>query len=210
MSASRVLPKWRYGLLAGLGLAMLAGCAVGPNYRGAPKVAPQETGAAAFHRAPKDLVTNSPGVALWWGTLHDPELNQLIETALAHSPDLRAAEARLKQSRAGLRQQQRNELPKGSASATYLKADIPGFGSMGLYNVGFDATWEVDLFGGTRRAIESASADAAAVEADLADAQVQLSAEVAQAYIDLRDRQQRIALVRKSAEIEEQVLALTQ
>ena len=68
----------------------------------------------------------------------------------------------------------------------------------------------MDLFGGTRRAIQAASAEASAVEADLADTQVQLSAEVAQAYVGLRDQQQRIALVRDSAEIEEQILTLTE
>jgi outer membrane protein TolC len=57
---------------------------------------------------------------------------------------------------------------------------------------------------------EAASAEASAVEADLADTQVQLSAEVAQAYVDLRDQQQRIALVRDSAELEEQILTLTE
>jgi NodT family efflux transporter outer membrane factor (OMF) lipoprotein len=79
-----------------------------------------------------------------------------------------------------------------------------------LYDVGFDATWEVDLFGGTRRAIEAASAEASAVDADLDDTHVQLSAEIAQTYVDLRDQQQRIALVRESAELEEQILTLTQ
>ena len=98
--------------------------------------------------------------AAWWKSLNDPELNQLIETALVNSPDIRAAQARLRQSRAGLREQQRNELPKSSGSAAYLHAHLPSsslsFGAADLYDVGFDATWEVDLFGGTRRAIEAA------------------------------------------------------
>ena len=202
----------RVQCFAALVAVALAGCKVGPNYRGAPEVAPNATRAANFHRAPQDVVSTSPAVALWWQTLDDPPLNQLIETALARSPDVRAAQARLKESRAGLRQQRRNTLPKGSASASYLHADLPssGLGSLGLYNIGFDATWEIDLFGATRRAVEGASADAEAASADLADTQVQLSAEIAQAYMDLRDQQQRIELVRKSAELEEQILSLTQ
>jgi NodT family efflux transporter outer membrane factor (OMF) lipoprotein len=191
-----------------------AGCTVGPHYRGAPAVAPNATQAAAFPRAPDSVTSSEPAVAKWWESLDDAELNKLVETALAQSPDIRAAEARLRASRAGLRQQQRNQLPKVSGTAAYLKAHLPssalGLGSVGLYNLGFDATWEIDLFGGTRRAIEAASAAADAVEADLADTHVQLSAEIAQAYVDLRDQQQRIALVRKSAELEEQVLTLTQ
>jgi NodT family efflux transporter outer membrane factor (OMF) lipoprotein len=191
----------------------VAGCTVGPNYRGAPQVAPNAAQAVAFSRAPKDAVSTAPAVAAWWAAIGDPELSALIETALAQSPDIRAAQARLRQSRAGLREQQRDALPKGNASALYLHAHLPsssGIGSINLYDLGFDASWEADLFGGTRRAIEAASAEAGAVEADLADAHVQLAAEVAQAYVDLRDRQQRVALVRQSADLEQQTLTLTQ
>ena len=212
--SSRSRPLYRPLFTTIVVAVALAGCTVGPNYHGAPKVIPDATKAAGFNRAPVGAVSAAPATALWWETLHDPELNQLIETALVHSPDIRAAQARLKKSRAGLRQQQRNALPKPGASASYLRADLPssagGLGSLGFYNIGFDATWEIDLFGGTRRAIEAASAEAEAVNADLADTHVQLSAEIAQAYIGLRDQQQRIALVRQSAELEEQILVLTQ
>ena len=174
-------------------LATLAACTVGPKYAGAPEVAPNSTHAAAFNRAPQGITSTAPAAATWWKSLNDPELDKLIETALTNSPDIRAAQARLKESRAGLRQKQRDELPKTSASTSYLKAHLPssvGIGSIGVYDIGFDATWEIDLFGGTRRAIEAASAEASAVEADLADTHVQLSAEIAQAYVDLRDQQQ--------------------
>jgi NodT family efflux transporter outer membrane factor (OMF) lipoprotein len=204
----------RFGLALVAGTAAITGCTLGPDYRGAPAVAPNASHATSFSRAPKDITSAPPAAATWWQSLNDPQLNQLIETALVNSPDIRAAQARLRQSRAGLREQQRNELPKSSGSAAYLHAHLPssslGIGSIGLYDVGFDATWEVDLFGGTRRAIEAASAEASAVDADLADTHVQLSAEIAQAYVDLRDQQQRIALVRESAELEEQILTLTQ
>ncbi|HVW71232.1 MAG TPA: efflux transporter outer membrane subunit [Steroidobacteraceae bacterium] len=197
-----------------VGAAALTACTVGPNYKGAPVVAPNAMHAMAFNRAPQDSTSTAPGVANWWEALDDPELNHLIETALTGSPDIRAARARLQQSRAGLREKQRNLLPKSSGSAAYLHTKLPqtglGIGSVDLYDVGFDATWEVDLFGGTQRAIEAASAEAAAVDADLADTHVSLSAEVAQTYIDLRDRQQRIALIRESADLEQQILTLTQ
>jgi NodT family efflux transporter outer membrane factor (OMF) lipoprotein len=206
--------KFRLSVLIAAAAATIAGCKVGPDYHGAPAVAPDASHAPAFHRAPQEITSTAPALAAWWEPLGDPELNRLIDTALAGSPDVRAALARLKQSRAGLREQHRNELPKTSASAAYLHAHLPstslGLGSVGLYNIGFDATWEIDLFGGTRRAIEAAAAEAEAVDADVADTHVQLSAEVAQAYIDLRDRQQRIALVRESAQLEQQVLTLTQ
>ncbi len=135
-------------------------------------------------------------------------------SGLSHSPDLRAAEARLRESRGVLRQQRSNRLPKIAGNAAYLHLQLPdsplGTDKVNFYNLGFDATWELDLFGGTRRAVEAASAEAYAGEADLADAQVQLSAEIAKAYIGLRDSQQRLELVKKSAEIEDKVLTLTQ
>ena len=197
------------------GTAAIAGCTLGPNYHGAPVVAPNASHASSFNRAPKDVTSGAPAAAEWWQSLNDPELDRLIESALANSPDIRAAQARLRQSRAELHGQKSNELPKSSGSAAYLHAHLPSssgvnIGSIGLYDIGFDATWEVDMFGGTRRAIEAAAAEASAVEADLADTHVQLSAEIAQAYVDLRDQQQRIVLVRESAELEEQVLTLTQ
>jgi NodT family efflux transporter outer membrane factor (OMF) lipoprotein len=200
--------------LLALGCGALSGCTLGPHYRGAPTVAPGATQAPTFTRSPAGAVSSGPAVADWWQTLHDPELTRLIEAGLASSPDLHAAAARVREARAGLRQQQRNALPSGSASASYFRVQLPsselGLGAIGLYNAGFDATWEADLFGGQRRAIEAASAQAEAAEADLADTHVQLSAEIAQAYITLRDVQQRLALVRQAAEAEEQVLTLTQ
>ena len=208
------LKKARNGTLTLLGTATLAACTLGPHYHGAPNVAPEASQANSFKRAPENATTNAPTLAQWWKPLNDSELDKLVEAALADSPDMHAAEARLRESRAGLRGQQSNELPKTSGTAAYLHAHLPssslGIGSLGVYDLGFDATWEVDLFGGTRRAIEAASAEASAVEADLADAQVQLSAEVAQAYVNLRDQQQRIALVRDSVQIEAQILTLTE
>jgi NodT family efflux transporter outer membrane factor (OMF) lipoprotein len=192
----------------------LAACTVGPDFRGAPIAAPAAARAAAFHRTPEDASPAQPSAAPWWTELGDPELTALIDAALANSPDVHAAEARLRQSRAALKEQKSNALPKTGASASYINAELPksalDLGDLNLYNLGFDATWEVDLFGGTRRAVQAASAESIAVEADLADARVQLAAEVAQAYVDLRDREARQELARRTAELETQVLELTE
>jgi NodT family efflux transporter outer membrane factor (OMF) lipoprotein len=194
---------------------LTAGCTLGPDFRGAPPVAAEAFHAPTFKRAPTDGVSaTAPAAAKWWESLGDLELNRLIETGLANSPDLRAAEARLRQSRAGLRQQQGNQLPKVGGTAAYLHAQLPdsplGTSKVDFYNLGFDATWEADLFGGTRRAVEAAAAEAQAAQADVSDAHVQLSAEIAQAYVQLRDGQQRLDLVRKSVEVEDRALMLTQ
>jgi len=222
---SRLTTALALALPLALGV-VLAGCTtVGPDYKGAPPVATDAVQAARFAR---DVGTDSqagtavdpssqtsraaPVTAAWWLSLNDSTLTALIEQALHDSPTLLAAQARLRQSRAALRQQQAQRMPKGSASA--LGAGVwqgPGTSSettMHLYSVGFDATWEADLFGGTRRATEAASAQAEAVQADLADAQVSLAAEVAQAYASLRAEQRRQAVLRDTAAFDQQALAL--
>lgn len=213
----------------------LSGCTVGPDYRGAPQVAGGAAQASAFVRTPTAgvaIATHAP--SRWWEALGDPQLNALIDAALKHNPDLQAAQARLRQSRAQLQQQRAADMPKVSADAAALRMrepDLSGFqtsqqasgtaqssgqnastsqgrGPLQLYTAGFDASWEIDLFGGTRRAIEAASAQAEAVDADLADTQVSLAAEVAQVYIDLRSQQQRLLLADQSAQLEQKTLDL--
>jgi NodT family efflux transporter outer membrane factor (OMF) lipoprotein len=212
------------GLLPVAAALALAGCTVGPDYHGAPQAAPVAAQASAFNRAPQGTVSTAPVAAAWWLALNDPQLNALIDTALKNSPDLHAAEARVRQARAGLAGQQSNELPKSSATAAYLRTRSPdlasleggssssssGGGPIGFYLAGFDASWEIDIFGGTRRAIEAASAEADASQADLADAHVQLAAEVAQAYVGLRDEQQRVTIAHESADLEARILTLTE
>ena len=207
--------------LAGL----LAGCTVGPNYSGPPVAAPRAAASPTFVRASDAPVLDQPPVARWWEALGDPTLSAIEARALAANPDLAAAQARIRQARADLRQQKANLLPNGSATALYAHARFPGLNleqsgdngqggngasNIDLYNVGFDATWEVDLFGGQHRAVEAARATAQKAEADLADAQVSLTAEVAQAYVNVRDRQTRIALNQRSIAMQAQMLTLTE
>ncbi|GGA01068.1 efflux transporter outer membrane subunit [Dyella caseinilytica] len=216
-------------------VAGLSGCTVGPDYRGAPDVAHGAAQAGAFVRAPSAGVTSAGHApSRWWESLGDPQLNALIDAALQNNSDLHAAQARLRESRAQLQQQRAADMPKVSADAAAMRMREPdlsglqsleqnsgntqnsgqtastshGQGPLQLYSAGFDASWEIDLFGGTRRAIEAASAQAEAVNADLADTQVSLAAEVAQAYIDLRSQQQRLVLANQSAQLEQKTLDL--
>ncbi|HVW52211.1 MAG TPA: efflux transporter outer membrane subunit [Trinickia sp.] len=210
-------------------LCGLAACTVGPDYRGAPPVAADALKAPAFVRAPSaGVVATVPSASAWWRSLGDPQLDSLIEAALAHNPDVHAAQARLREARAQLLGQRAKELPKASADVAAVRMRSPdlsklssgsngdngnhggGRGPLQLYTAGLDASWEIDLFGGTRRSIEAASAQADALDADLADTQVSLAAEVAQAYVDLRDEQQRLVLAQQSADLQQRMLALTQ
>ncbi|MFT3978739.1 MAG: TolC family protein, partial [Sphingomonas bacterium] len=170
-----------------LPLAALAACTVGPNYAGPSSAGAVKPG-EAFVRGGANRA-DAPAVAQWWTALGDETLDELERRALAANPNVQVAEARLKQARGALRLERGNALPTGSGNASYLHAQLPGIdlgqggdsgGSTGLdfYNVGFDASWEIDLFGGQRRKIEAARASLGAAEANVADAQVSLTAEV--------------------------------
>jgi NodT family efflux transporter outer membrane factor (OMF) lipoprotein len=218
-------------LAAAVGGALaLADCTVGPDYKKPADIAPIASNAAAFHRAAATPVTAAGPAARWWDALRDPLLTRLIDTALSNSLTVKQAEARIRNARAIVNERRAGLFPEGSATALAARARIPtgdlsalmGGGPatasqtsqstgtvLDLYSAGFDASWEIDLFGGTRRGIESARAQAEAQEAQLADIQVQLAAEVAQAYVNLRDVQRREVLLRRSGEIEQRMLDLT-
>ncbi|MBV8603579.1 MAG: efflux transporter outer membrane subunit [Pelomonas sp.] len=193
--------------------ALLAACTtVGPDYAGAPATA--ASGPLARAAQPGIANAAAPVAAAWWQSLGDATLDALVARALADSPDLHAAQARLRESRAAYELQQADQQPTSSASALALGLSSgPGTAAaqhLHFYTAGFDASWEIDLFGGTRRAVESAAARADAVQADLADAQVALAAEVVRAYADLRARERDLALKRELAALDAQSLALTQ
>lgn len=194
----------------------LAGCAtVGPDYTGAPEAAPQAASRGAFVRADAAANTAAP-TARWWESLNDPVLNQLVDSALADAPTIAVANARVAQSRASLAANRTAVLPTVNASAMAPYINVPGnlLGEGGgrdeinAYNIGFDASWELDLFGGTRRKIEAASARAEAAQAGAADARVTLSAELARAYVGLRARQAMVTLQERQSAIDTELVDL--
>ncbi|AOD14616.1 efflux transporter outer membrane subunit [Xanthomonas fragariae] len=226
----------RMPLAAALSTLLLGGCMLGPNYTKPPAVADAAIRASALHRASGvDVVAATP-LNHWWEELHDPTLTQLVSQALADSPNLRAAQARLRANRALARQRRAERLPKLNASAVYAYAQppqtivdtlgglqqgqqgqSPAAGSQALdlenteiYTAGFDASWELDVFGRRRRAAEGALAQAQASEAELADAQVQLAAEVGQVYLNYRGLQARLAIADAKLDKIRQTLSLTQ
>lgn len=212
-----------------LPLPLLAACTVGPDYQG-PVSAGAANPPAGFVRADANAAPQAPQAAAWWTALGDPVLDELEKRALAGNPSVAVAQARLAQARSALGLERANSAPKANASAVYVHARVPGVdlgnsdnggeggaggeagndeNSLNLYNVGFDASWEIDLFGGQRRNVEAARASLGAAEANVADARVSLAAEVAQAYVALRDRQQRLALARGAVEKQKAIYDLT-
>lgn len=212
----------RYPALLPL-LALVSACTVGPNYAGPPKVGAATAPSGTFARSGAAVTPAAPALARWWESLGDPTLNAIEERALADNPNGAIMVARVRQARGTLRQEHAKLLPSGSASASYVHAQLPGIDlgggenssssgnstSLDFYNAGFDASWEIDLFGGQRRSTQAAGATLQAAEANVADTQVQLTAEVAQSYIALRDTQARLALVNRTADLQRQMLDLT-
>jgi len=207
---------------------LLAGCTVGPDYAGPPGSASDAVARGSFVRAGDEALNPAPPLAEWWTALGDPTLDALVSDALAHSPTIDQATARIREAQAALGQQRASQLPAVSASAMYAHAELPGIDigaaeqgeqeggegsdtidSLDFFNLGLTASWEPDLFGGRRRAVEQASATLDARYADLSDAQVSLSAQVADAYVSLRDVQARIALNARSAELQARQVELT-
>lgn len=198
--------------LALLLLLTTAGCTAGPDYAGPAAEAPPAP--ARFIRGASGGDIEQPAVTPWWTSLNDPLLDRLVDRALAGNADLDAAAARIRQARASLRERRAANLPAINASVLAAKVRLPGqaddggISNLTLYNLGFDSSWELDLFGGQRRGVEAARAEAESREASLADAQVSLSAEVAQTYVDLRERQQQVALGEQGLALYEQQIAL--
>jgi outer membrane protein, multidrug efflux system len=207
------------GRIAILGVAGLGGCIVGPDYHPASVNAPPTW----ISPVPTGLVSSTTAPVSWWVTFNDVELDSLIQRAAQSNLDLRVAEARLRQARAARGGSAADFWPAISATGSAARArqsqNQPFFGALPLppnfpfeysvYQVGFDASWEIDLFGGKRRALEAATADwQGAIEARN-DAMVSLLAEVARNYVELRGSQQRLEIARRDLKLQEEALSLT-
>lgn len=171
---------------------VLAGCTVGPDYR------PPATSVGSSWISPVDTGDVD---AAWWRRLRDPLLSELVVAAIADNKDIGEAGARLREVRANRDAVSGRSAPRLGASAVATEnrlssngqlpvARIPGFDPrFPIYDAGFDASWEIDLWGGTRRAVESAESRVQAAEAARQGVILQTIAEVVRAYVDLRAAQ---------------------
>ena len=192
-----------------LTLLLLAACAVGPNYH---TVGPAP---AIVHNAvAADFVAQDPEAA-WWQEFEDPELDSLVHRALAANLDLRMAFDRVRAARAVFVERNYDYAPHTTLQAGYTKSveQEPGFGLSRITaegdSLGFDASWEIDLFGHVRRSVEAARADLGAERASFRDAEVTVAAEVARNYFELRGTQRRLEVARANLASEQQTLELT-
>ncbi len=199
-------------------LLVLGGCAVGPNYRPPQTVTPDEWHALAAG-TPAAATADPAALADWWKTFEDPLLDQLIEQALARNKTAKQAYASVVEARARRGIAAADFWPTLSASAggsrtsSEARVSDPDVGLSGgsdeIYDAGLDSGWELDLFGGQRRALEAATAQLGASEADLRDVLVTLLGDVALSYVDVRTAQSRLTFAEKNLEAQRGVLDIT-
>lgn len=199
---------------------LLAGCAVGPDFE------KPENGLGEVQLAPRSdhmgVAQPSSGdiPAQWWMLFNDGLLADLEEKARSSNLDLQAAIGRIEQSRAQLGIASSELLPNVGVGASYTREAISKFGHFGklgapstannFWQLGFDANWEIDLWGRARRAQEGAAAALDAAIYDHEAARVALSAEVARAYLQLRGMQAQLSIVEQNQVVAERALGLAE
>lgn len=195
------------------GLA-LAGCMVGPNYR---SPAPEAPAQAPFLSAQSPAFTPDQPPGRWWSLFADPVLDRLVEEALNNNTDLRIAAANLGRARAVLRETRSGLFPSATAnaSATYQRQSGDQLGFQGVategwsYDAGIDASYQIDLFGRIRRAIQATRAEVGAAEAAVDLSRITVAAETARAYADACAAGRQLAVARETLRIQEQTFDLT-
>ncbi|MDR9501825.1 MAG: efflux transporter outer membrane subunit [Desulfurivibrionaceae bacterium] len=201
--------KAAWSMLAGaMVAAWLTGCAaVGPDYqRPAPR-----TPAKWHSELGSGLNAMEYREMEWWAAFSDPLLQSLIEAALTNNLDSKEARARVREARARRGFSQAGQFPTLDASAAANRSKSSGSATTrNYYAVGFDAGWELDIFGGVRRAVEAAEAELDASREGLADVLVTLTAEVALNYLDVRTFQARLAVAHANLALQQQSLELTE
>ncbi len=200
---------------------MISACSGFKSVENAQQLAQIPTTPAAF-TLPQGASAEKP-VADWWAQLQDAQLNQLITDSLQHNHSIRIAQASLQESRAYLRNSKLDRYPtvEASASGTRQRQSVDISGAVAspgstrgpiteTFQAGFDASWELDIFGRVRNGVKLSKAQVAARAADLQAAQVSVAAEVASAYISLRGNQYLLDVAERNAKNQQESLQLTQ
>lgn len=194
-------------LIGGLGLlSLLSACAVGPDYR--PRSSSDLKITERFNASSAGTAMDEAALARWWASFDDPVLTRLVERSLAANLDVDAAGARLRRARASLIQARGAGLPSAGASGSAGRSVGQDGGDNTLFQAGFDAAWEADLFGGIRRSVEAARADAESAEANLRFTQLTIASEVALSYLDARLAQTCLDIARKNLAAQDETLEI--
>jgi NodT family efflux transporter outer membrane factor (OMF) lipoprotein len=214
-----VAPETAFYLAHAVIALLVAGCSVGPGYK------QPVTKLQPYHNAPaieSRTAPPAPPLDTWWTGFNDPELTRIVERALAQNLDLAAAFARVEQARAAAQEAGAKRKPNfdlqgdstsfrqslDSAAVRYAGA-VPGFERNQSYlDLGVGATWETDIFGSFRRGAEAANAEEQAAEAERLGTRVSVVAEAADAYMQIRGAQVRLAFAKEQITTDDHLLRL--
>ena len=205
----------RFHLLSAAAMLTLAGCTVGPDY------VPPDTAAmapAAWRWQSGEPKDDRPRGS-WWDVFRDPELNRLEELALASSPSLAAAVAKVEQARAGARVRMAEWAPdirlNGRGQSEQTSGNLPTpvpfripAARIDSFSTGLDLSYEIDLWGRIRREVESARANADAASANYHQAVLTLTGDVAAQYFIVRASDAEVDSLRRTIALREQFTAL--
>ena len=194
--------------------AVLAGCAVGPDYRSPAPEAPAQAAFEGAEAAPF-VAEEPPGE--WWRLYDDPAFGTIVQQALDANRDLAAAAANLARATALLTEARGGRLPQTSLSlgSTTGRQNVVGISPPvsfedTIYDAGFDVSYQVDLFGRIRRAVQASRAEAEAVQAAYDATRVTVAAETARAYADACSASFQLDVARNSVELQRRSYELTQ
>lgn len=204
-------------LRSGFGMIIfVASCTVGPDYT-KPKLE-----LPGRWKQQQQETTDSMPVELtdWWTTLNDPVLEDLIRQSVGANLELREAWFRIEESRALRDFSSGHYMPQMNAAASYMRsrdtrngaASIPGISDdqINSYSAGFDSAWEIDLFGGIKRSVESSQAALEASVDNYHDVMITLYAEVARNYVEMRVIQSRLRYAQQNIDAQRETLKLTE
>ncbi len=193
---------------------LLSACAVGPDFR-AP--ATPLAAAAPYASATPKTARNETAPDAWWRLYNDPLLDALVAEAFAANTDLRVATANLRRARAVLSESAGAQLPTTTATASAVKAQQtigtvtgPRPFQSNFFRFGFDANYELDLYGRVRRSVEAARADTAAQAASRDAVAISVAAETARAYADACSAGARSAVADRSLKLQTDSFAITE
>jgi len=192
---------------------ILTGCVtVGPDYVKPDVTAPGNWNASQSAEI-TGAVASKDSLASWWANLDDPTLVALIDTAFKNNKDLKQAASRIREARAQRGVTEARLWPSVDASGSYTRSRTENNSETGtsreLFAAGLDAGWEIDLFGGLRRATEASQASYEASQEDYLSVYVSLAAEVALNYIDVRTLQERLAITEENLRLQTETWELT-
>nr|WP_250808300.1 efflux transporter outer membrane subunit [Neorhizobium tomejilense] len=197
--------RHRFGSMLGMAVmaATLAGCTTAQDYSKPGISVPPSWSFADKKDRPKP-----PELGEWWKSFNDPTLDSLIAKAIDGNLDVATAKSRIEEARASLRQTGAGEFPFSDASSSARRSKSSG-GTVGIYQAGLDASWEIDLFGANKRATEAARFGLNAAEEDLRATKLTLVGDIASNYVAARGYQAQQTLANKSAALQRETLQIT-